>query len=70
MKKLITYFLNLIFCLFLVCSCTIHFKAKQLELDAKPPEAKIGNKIRTNTTYELSKIDIFKNADSQNNRAP
>lgn len=49
-----------IFIVFVCClltSCTIHLKAKDLELDSEPVEPGVK---WSNATYEVEKIDILK----------
>ncbi|MBA7657288.1 hypothetical protein ES703_65223 [subsurface metagenome] len=44
----------IILILLIVCSgCTIHFKGKELEMDAEPV-------LSSNHTYDLEKIEFFK----------
>lgn len=57
-KKLLTFCFIFSFCLF--AGCTLHFKAEKMELETKPPEAKIGNTTETNTTYKLASLDLLK----------
>lgn len=41
-------------------SCTLQFKAKELELDTETPQGTIGRTKTTNTTYQLDAIEIAK----------
>lgn len=59
MKKFITTLLLLSVCSVLLTSCTLHFKSKELEIDATPPKAQIGNQPQTNSTYHLADADLF-----------
>lgn len=61
MKNSIILIALLIAGLLFVSSCTINFKAKDLELESKPVEGKIGTSNVTNTSYELVSADILKN---------
>lgn len=47
----------LVFVVFILSSCTIHFKAKDMEFQSKPlnPELKLSNH-----TYELEKVSVFR----------
>ena len=47
-------------------SCTLHFKGKEIELDTESKDVGIVNTEPTNHTYELAKVDIFKNAGPEN----
>lgn len=40
--------------------CTLHFKGEKIELETKPPEAKIGQNQNDNATFHLAKIDLLK----------
>lgn len=60
MKKKLTTTLFAVFCLLLLNGCTLRFKAEKMEVDTKPPEAKIGNNLPNNNTYELVAMDILK----------
>lgn len=57
-NRLIVFLLTM-FIAALSSSCTLHFKATDLELDAKPPEASIGRNPQPNTTFELIAADLL-----------
>ena len=61
MSKNLFQICTLLFC-FLLSACTLHFKGKELEIDTETKGAQIGNLIDTNHTFELSMLDIFKDA--------
>ncbi len=51
----------LLFC-FILSACTLHFKGKDLEIDTETKGPQIGNLPKTNHTFELAMVDIFKDA--------
>lgn len=55
----------LVFLTLALTGCTLHFKGENIELETKPPEAKIGQNNQTNANYQLVAADIFK---TQKNR--
>lgn len=64
-QKLLTFFSNearlfsVIALVFFITGCTINFKAKELDLETKPLEGKIGLTEHANTTYRLAAIGIL-----------
>lgn len=54
----------------LCTSCTLRFEAEKLKLDADPIEHRIGSIEKTNTSYKLVALDVFKNARLENTTTP
>ena len=50
----------IVFIMLSVTGCTLHFKADKLDIETKPPEAKIGNNVMTESDYRLVAADILK----------
>lgn len=59
MKKNHIIFLLIALFMLAVNGCTLHFKAKDLEIETQPPEARLGLEQSIDQAYELASLDIL-----------
>ena len=48
-----------VFCFVSLSGCTLQFKAKEIEIDGKTPEARVGKVIDKKTDYQLVSINML-----------
>ena len=62
MEKKLMFVFFVAFLTFFATGCRLNFKAEKLNIEALPPEARIGLNENIDQTFKLASIDIMNNS--------